>query len=45
MIVYSLDYGGDALVEVVEISDELDKAEVDEGILAADYAAVYLFFS
>lgn len=45
MIVYSLDNGGDALVEVVEISDELDKAEVDEGILAADYTAVYLFFS
>lgn len=38
----ALDYGGYSLVEVVEVGDELDEAEVDEGILAPHDAAVDL---
>lgn len=45
VVVYSFNDGGDALVEVVEISDKLNEAEVNESVLAADDATVYLFLS
>ena len=34
---------GDVAVEVVEVGDELDEADIDEGVSAADDAAVDLF--
>jgi len=41
----ALDYRCDAFVEVVEVSDQLYEAEVDEGVLAAHDAAVDFLFS
>ena len=36
------DDGGNVLVEVVEIGDYLDEAEIDEGVAAPNDAAVHL---
>lgn len=41
----AFDYRCDAFVEVVEVSDQLYEAEVDEGVLAAHDAAVDFLFS
>jgi hypothetical protein len=45
MIVDPLDYTCDALIEVIEVSNEFDKAEVDEGVLATHDTAIDFFFT
>ena len=42
LVMDALDYRCRSLVEVVEICDELDEAEVDKRVLASHDAAVYL---
>ena len=36
--------GGDVLVEVVEVGDDLDEAQIDEGVSAPDDAVADFFF-
>ena len=45
MIMDSFDDGSDILIKMIEISDKLDKAEIDERIFASNNATIDFFLS
>ena len=45
VVVYSFDDGGDVLIEVIEVGDQLNKAEVDKRVPTGDDTGVDLLIS
>jgi hypothetical protein len=45
MIMDPFDDGSDILIKMIEISDKLDKAEIDERIFASNNATINFFLS